>query len=193
MPPDHRARLLLRNAVQLVAGIAAFVLVGAALGIVLAMLAGTGEPSGPPGAPLSEAAGATMKGAEVTPATSGTRALKPVRLTVISAVLHPAATPSGKRRRRGRLSVHVKVSNVGTQRVVAARPSLLAARQRIPSGLGLPAISAGRTLDVTVRFETKGMVTEQLRTLKRARIVVAGRSWPIAVKVGSPAHSSRRS
>ena len=190
LPHDERARLLLQNLLQLVAGITACVIVGAALGFTLAALNGSGEPSGAPGA-SREPAEATTKRA--IPTTSGAGERKPVRVAVISAVLHPAATPSGKRRRRGRLSVHIKVSNVGTRRVDAARPSLLAARQRILSGQRLPAISVGRTLDVTVRFETNGMVTEQLRTLKRARIVVAGRSWPIAVKVGTPAHPSRRS
>lgn len=185
----ERARLLLRNSVLLTVS----VIVGAALGFTVAELDSDGEPSAPPGAPPREAADATTKGAEATPATSPPRALKPVRVAVVAAVLHPAATPSGQRRRRGRLGVHIKVSNAGSERVVATRPSLLAARQRIPSGRRLAAISAGRTLDATVRFETKGTVTEQLRTLKRARIVVAGRSWPIAVKVGSPAHSSGRS
>ena len=134
---------------------------------------------------------------EPTPKTSardGSAQLAPeqVRVTVVSAILHPAALPSGQRRRRARLSVHIKVHNSGTKGVVLARPALLAARQHVRTRSRGGLLPARSTLDTTVRFETKGAVTDELRKEKRGRILVAEHSYPIAVKVGSPAHSAAR-
>ncbi len=145
----------------------------------------------------SGAGNVTSTAAEPSPATTTP---EPIRVSIISAILHPAGLPSGQRRRRGRLSVHLKLTNGGTQRVVLTPPSVLAARQRIPTNARavgpqgpLASIDAGMTVDVTLRFETAGSVTEQLATQKRARILVGARSWPITVKVGNPATSRARS
>lgn len=178
---------------------------GVILGVALTQLADNDDSAGT----LTEGRGKTPAsttsrtepGQQMAPARHGAAdARKQLRLRIISAVLHPAATPSGQRRRRGRLSVHVRVKNHGSQRVVPARPSLLAARQRTrtnPRADGpatrLGPIGAGQTVDVTLRFETAGAVTEQLTTQRRGRILVGGRSWPISVRVGSPASSSTRS
>lgn len=179
--------------------------VGAALGIGISELTSGEEPS----AARTEAATSSIArstttvtgpapGAATTPQSSQDPAAQ-VTVTVLSAVLHPAATPSGERRRRGRLGVRVRVKNTGAERIVAPRPSLLAARQRIPTnarargpGSRLGPLAPGATADVTLRFETAGAVTEQLTTQKTARILIAGRSWPITVTVGSPVSSSRQ-
>lgn len=108
-------------------------------------------------------------------------------------MLHPPRSPAGRARKRARLGVRVTVVNRGRQRVVLPRPSLLAAGQRVPTNAAadtratrLRAIGAGKTATVTLQFETAGAVTEELTTQKRARVVVAGRSFPVTLTVGTP-------
>ena len=197
MPWRDRAQLLLRGLVEIIATVTVAAIIGIALGVGISKLAGHYDSPGGRGEDPAPSQDATATSAEPAPTPSvrdvtAQDALRQVRVSVISAVLHPAATPSGQRRRRGRLSVHIKVENSGPRGVVPGRPSLLAARQRIPTRSRLGALAAWRTVDVTVRFETKGAVTEQLTTRKSGRILVARRSWPISVKVGNPANSSPR-
>lgn len=160
------------------------------LGKFLAVLVAT-RPSTPPQATTSG-----TSPAQATAASSRGQ----LRVTVLSAVLHPAATPAGIRRKRARLSVRARVRNPGAEPVVPPRPSLLAARQRTPTDAraetpvtSLGTIDAGKTVEVTLRFETAGAVTEQLTWQKRARILVAGRSSPVTVSVGTPVTSGARS
>lgn len=189
--------LLKLAAVILVAGAG-----GTALGIAIAALTGD---DGPPSV-ATEARTDTAKRAETadvttsapappttTPASSDQDLLKQVRVTVGRAVLHPARTPSGRARQRARLGVRVTVINNGAERVVLARPSLLAARQRIPSNAAadapatrLEAIAPGQAVKVTLQFETAGAVTQQLTSQKRARVLIARRSSPVTVTVGPP-------
>ena len=191
--------LLKFAAVVLVAGAG-----GMGLGIAISEL--TGDDDAPPSVATQASTETTQAPTETAEATSSVPAatatttpdsdqdpLEQVRVTVGSAVLHPAATPSGRARNRARLGVRVTVVNRGTQRVVLPRPSLLAARQRVPTNAAadapathLEAIDAGQTVRVTLQFETAGAVTEQLTTQKRARVLVAGRSSPIVVTVGPP-------
>jgi len=130
--------------------------------------------------------------ARTTPARPDGDARGQLRVTVRAAVLYAASTPSGQRRRRARLVVRAAVENRGSERVVPPRPSLLAARQRIPTNpradattTRLGPIEAGETVDVTLRFETAGAVTEQLTTQRRARLLIGGRSSPITVVLGN--------
>jgi hypothetical protein len=178
MHPRRKERLL-RGLVRFVPALLAAAIAGGVLGFAISEL--TGSDGGPDG--VNEAATTT----------DSPGSAPPIRARVVTAVLHPAATPSGKRRQRARLGVRINVENTGAERVSLEPPSLLAARQRIPTGTKLQPIAAGKSLDTTVRFETAGAVTRQLTTQKRARIHVGGRSWPLTVKVGSPAHSSKRS
>jgi len=166
---------------------------GTALGIGLSKVTSRGEAAEVKAAPTTTAA--------PTPRTTAAAAPRDgLRVRVISAVLHPATTASGVRRRRARLGVSVLVENLGDEAVAVARPSLLAARQRIPTnsladgaGTHLEPIGAGKTVRVTLRFETAGRVTDQLRKRKRARILVGRRSLPITVNLGSPVRSVSRS
>ncbi len=214
MPRRQRALLLLRGSLKLMALVVVAGAVGTGLGLGMAAMTGDDDPPGavvdPP--PTADRSSPTVARSAPTPRvaprvlTTSTRAqtppdpLKQVRVSVISAVLHPAGTPAGQRRRRARLGVRVKVENRGTERVALERPSLLAARQRVPTnpaadnqGARLGPIDAGETVDVTLRFETAGAVTGQLTTQQRARIHIAGRSWPISVNIGAPASPSEPS
>lgn len=179
MHPRRKERLL-RGLVRFVPALVAAVLAGAVLGSAISELTGSDD-----GAGALEYAATTTTGSSTS--------TSPIRTRVVTAVLHPAATRSGKRRQRARLGVRINVENTGTDRVALSRPSLLAARQRVPTGSSLQPLAAAEARDTTVRFETAGAVTRQLTTQKRARILVGGRSVPVTVIVGSPAHSSKRS
>ena len=203
MPRRERARLLLRGLAKLLAVVLVAGAVGTALGLALSKLTGDDEPPAAitpdPTSPVPRptTAAAPSDSTTSTPRPSGQHPLEPIRVTVVSAVLHPSASPSGQRRRRARLGVRVKVENPGTQRVVLPRPSLLTARQRTPTDPAadgpktrLGAINPGQTVDVTLRFETAGAVTRELTTQKRARILVGRRSSPVTITVGAPVTSS---
>jgi hypothetical protein len=191
MPRRERWRRLLRQlgrflAVVLVAGG-----VGIAFGVGISELTSSDEP------PAETTTDTRPRGtvptvARTTPARPGGDARGQLRVTVRAAVLYAASTPSGQRRRRARLVVRAAVENRGSERVVPPRPSLLAARQRIPTNpradattTRLGPIEAGETVDVTLRFETAGAVTEQLTTQRRARLLIGGRSSPITVVLGN--------
>ena len=112
-------------------------------------------------------------------------------MTVGVAVLRLASTPSGRARNRARLSVSVTVRNRGSRRLVLPRPSLLAARQRVPTnpaadkrGSRLGPVAAGQTQRATLQFETAGAVTEQLTTQRKARVLIGRRSSAITVTTG---------
>lgn len=206
MPREERVRLLLRGLVKFLAVVVVAGAVGTALGFALSKLTGSDEPpaaitpdpTSPVPRPITAAAPSDSRTS--TPRPSGQDPLEQLRVTVVSAVLHPSASPAGQRRRGARLGVRVKVENPGTQRVVVPRPSLLTARQPTPTDAAadgpktrLGTINPGQTVDVTLRFETAGAVTRQLTTQKRARILVGRRASPVAVTVGSPARSSASS
>jgi len=206
MPRQERVRLLLRALGKFLAVVVVAGGVGALLGIGISKLSSDDEPQTAIAPDTTSPTPEPSAGAAVSDATASTPApasqdpLEQISVTVLFAVLHPAATPSGIRRRRARLGVRVKVTNRGSRRVVPARPSLLAARQRTPTnphadrpGSRLGPIAAGKTVDVTLRFETAGAVTQQLTTQRRARVLVAGRSWPVRVTVGPPVRSSEGS
>ncbi|HEV2775778.1 MAG TPA: hypothetical protein VGV90_09325 [Solirubrobacteraceae bacterium] len=198
-------RRLLHGLAQLTALVVVSIVGGVIVGFALTNLTSDDDAADVVGErrATTDASGASR--ARAGPTTSARESTAPnpleqIDVRIISAVLQPAATPPGQRRRRARVSVHVQVENRGTRRVVPARPSLLAARQRVPTDpradapkTRLGAIDGRDTVDVTLRFETKGAVTEQLVTQRRGRILVGGRSWPISVTVGRPATSTARS
>jgi len=208
MPRQERARLLLRGLAKLIAVIVVAGLVGAGLGIGLSKLSGDDEPAGP----AAEATTAVTQATTSTPAAPAeTTATAPpiittttprpaaaqgadddIQVTVGVAVLRLASTPSGKARNRARLRLSVTVRNRGSRRLVLPRPSLLAARQRVPSnpaaderGSRLGPIAAGQTRRATLQFETAGAVTEQLTTQRKARVLIGRRSSALTVSPGS--------
>ena len=205
MPRRERARLLLRGLAKLIAVIVVAGLVGVGLGIGLSELTGDDEPAGPaaeattavtkattstPAAPVETTATAPPT-ITTTPRPAAAGAGDDIEVTVGAAVLRLASTPSGKARNRARLGVSVTVRNRTSRRLVLPRPSLLAARQRVPTnpaaderGSRLGPIAAGQTQRATLQFETAGAVTEQLTTQRKARVLIGGRSWAITVTPG---------
>jgi len=192
---------------KLIAVIVVAGLVGVGLGIGLSELTGDDEPAGPAGqattAPTPSTTSTSAAPAQATtiaPTTTTTTTPRPaaaqgagddIEVTVGAAVLRLASTPSGKARNRARLGVSVTVRNRGSRRLVLPRPSLLAARQRVPTnpaaderGSRLGPIAAGQTRRATLQFETAGAVTEQLTTQRKARVLIGGRSWAITVTPG---------
>jgi len=205
MPRRERARLLLRGLAKLIAVIVVAGLVGVGLGIGLSELTGDDEPAGPaaeattavtkattstPAAPVETTATAPPT-ITTTPRPAAAGAGDDIEVTVGAALLRLAATPSGKARNRARLGVSVTVRNRTSRRVVLPRPSLLAARQRVPTnpaadegGSRLGPIAAGQTQRATLQFETAGAVTEQLTTQRKARVLIGGRSSALTVTPG---------
>lgn len=116
-----------------------------------------------------------------------------IRLQVFSAVVHPAGTPSGRRRSRARLSVHVRVTNRRTIALNALKPAVISGRLRIA---GAPRVGSGRTLLVPIaigargqgriRFETAGPVTRGMLSTHRVRIRVAGVAMTVPLTIGRP-------
>jgi cytoskeletal protein RodZ len=214
----ERARLLLRGLAKLLAVIVVAGLIGVGLGIALSKLSGDDDPvapattvpaqsttttAAPAPAPVPAATTTTPTRTTTTPTTPPPSPPSPaprpaadqIEVTVRFAVLQLATTPSGKRRNRARLGVQVTVRNRGSQRVTLPRPSLLAARQRIPTnpaadarGGRLGPIPARQTRRVTLQFETAGAVTRQLTTKRKARVLIGGRSSTVTV-TPSPAVS----
>ena len=196
--------MLLRSLGKLVAVIVVAGLAGLAIGIGLAKLSGDDKSSTtPPDNSLGASSPATNTTTpnttvETTPAdkktsTSPSKPANTVRVRVVSAVLHPAAGPSGKRRRRARLSVHVRVTNRGSRSITPARPVLVSGDARLKTDAmqdaadtNLGAIDPGETSDVTLRFEIAGAVTQRVQEELRARLTIAGRNVTATVKVGGP-------
>lgn len=116
-----------------------------------------------------------------------------VRVRIVSAVLHPAATRSGRRQQRARLSVHVRLTNRGSRRIVPPRPVLASGGVRVKTdaaadaaGTTLRTIAPGATREARLRFEIYGAVTKRVRQRRRARLIIAGRNVTASVLRGRP-------
>jgi len=180
----------LRGLAKLVAVLASVAVGGLAIGAALAKLSGDsgGATGGPPAGSASNPTTATS---EKRASTRGQKPANAVRVRVVSAILHPASSSSGKRRQRARLSVHVRVTNRGSRRFVPSRPVLVSGDVRLKTDrnqdsadTNLEALAPGATGDVTLRFETAGTVTQRVRQQLRARLVIAGRQVTAPVKLG---------
>ncbi|MEJ7797224.1 MAG: hypothetical protein WKF42_01900 [Solirubrobacteraceae bacterium] len=107
--------------------------------------------------------------------------------SVLRAVLQPAVTPSGIRRRRARLTMSVRVTNTSTrnsseQRQGVSAPLLIVDSGRLESdpaaaaqaGGLLEPVPAGTTVSGVLRFETAEAVTEELIEQRRGTLRIAG-------------------
>ena len=175
LPFGLTPKALLRGLGKLVAVVAAAVIGGLAVGTALAELSGDSE-----GSPAT-----TGDNAATTQPQAPARG---VRVRVLPAMLQSASTPAGRRRQRARLSVHVRVTNRGSRRIVPSRPVLVSDDVRVKTdpnqdtaATNLRALAPGATGDVTLRFETAGAVTKRLRQERRASMIVAGRRVSAAV------------
>ncbi|MDQ3722471.1 MAG: hypothetical protein M3376_05255 [Actinomycetota bacterium] len=206
MPSRQRAPSLLRGLAKLAAVVVAAGGGGVAAGVGLSELKGgdgdlatsgeTGPQATVPGSSTTGAAPVTTSTTTATTTTSttgGEGSLARVRVQILGAVLHPAATPSGRRRQRARIIVRARTQNSGTQPVTLARPALLVGDASFRSGPAAGTsrtqageLAAGESEAVTLRFELAGEATAQVTAQKRARLVVAGRSRPMPVEIGAP-------
>lgn len=187
--------MLLRGLAKFIAVVAVAALGGLALGTALAKLSGnsdssTGTADGPTTTSHPTATPAATT-ATVTTVTTGTTS-DDVLVLVVSAILHPASSPSGKQRQRARLSVHVRVTNRSRRRLVLSRPVLVSGNARVKTdprqdtlATNLQALAPGASGDVTLRFETAGTVTTGLQQELRARLTIAGKHLTARVQVGN--------
>lgn len=202
MTPDE----LLGGLVKLVAVLLIAGLGGLAIGTALGV-GGNEEPVSVSGEPPAAPAPREPEATSTTPADDETRTTttapeKPandVQVRVISAILHPASSPSGRSRKRARVSVHVRVTNRGSRRFAPKRSVLVSAGKRLSTDPAqdtaetqLGSLAPGETADVTLRFETAGEVTQRLRDDLRARLLIAGKTLSATVKVGSPVGGGSR-
>ena len=177
--------------------------IGMALGLGLSSLSTNGDLPPPAAGPATtgdttfaaatSATTATQAAGPVTTTSTTTRAepRKRVELKIVSAVLHPAGTPAGRRRERARIGVRIQIENAGERPIAPERPKLLAAGvavradPHVPGAL-LPPLGTGESADVSLRFEVEGRVTRRLRSAGRARLRAAGRTVPMTVAIGAP-------
>jgi hypothetical protein len=129
------------------------------------------------------------------PATTTTPAgaLAHVQVRVLGAILRPAGTADGRRRRRARLTMRVQAVNAGDEAVTLGRPVLAVGKVRIGTDTAaqtadaqLGRIAAGATKAATLRFELAGEATEKITIDRRARVNVGGRSLAFRLILGSP-------
>lgn len=130
--------------------------------------------------------------ATTTPATVS-RARGGVRIHMFSAILHPAGTPVGKRRKRARISVHLRVTNDRSTALRALSASLVVETEVVPgaaekgSALSFDRpLAPGDRADGRMRFETIGPVTERVSDDGRAAFRFAGVTISVPVLIGRP-------
>lgn len=176
VPRRQRARSLLRALVRLVAVLAVVGSAGLATGVALSRLGDEDDPAARTGV-----------------TTAGEGAQAQVGLRVLGAVLHPAATPSGRQRKRARLILRLQAQNSGRRNLDLGSPVLAVGDTRIDldraaetPGTRFGELAPGETRGITVRFELAGTVTAQVTRDRRARVVVADRSLPVRVTIGDP-------
>lgn len=190
------AAAALRTIVKLVVVVVVGGIMGIVVGKALAVLTEDGSARTSVTVPMSDS-GAPVRVTDTASASAANARPRPDRpplVRVLSAVVHPASTSLGKRRRRARLSVHVRVTNRGTSTLIPSPPALLASGQVVvgriaPGGSGNPlreplqpsSAAQGRLL-----FETAGAVTARMVTSERAQLRIAGRTVSIPVKIGNP-------
>ena len=209
-PRQPRARAFLRGLIRFVALIAVAGGAGVALGAGLSQLAG--DETATPSVSDEPTSGSTVLTGVATsvapnpapppppppppPAAATTTAAGPlgqVNVRVLGAILHPAATADGKRRRRARLTMRVRAVNESGGAVTIAAPVLAVGSVRIRTDAAaetaatrLGELAAGETKAVTLRFELQGEATEKVTIDRRARVVIAGRSLAFRLRIGSP-------
>ena len=117
------------------------------------------------------------------------RAANGVRVHVMSAVMHPAGTASGKRRQRARVSMRVRVTNNRPATLSPVASSLVSGSEPV-SGTAEAALkrklASGQRASGRIRFETAGAVTQSINTTGEMNVLVAGVPLTVTVKVGTP-------
>lgn len=113
-----------------------------------------------------------------------------VQVSVLDSRLFTDSTPSGREEQRSRVTVRIRAENRGFDRVTIDPPTLRVGSVRIPvdpDGDQFAPLQAGADTTVTLRFELAGEATPKVVRDRRARILVAGRSLPMRIRVQAPA------
>lgn len=205
---SRRSRRFLLGLIRFLALVTVAGGIGVALGMVLTKVSDDKAPAGAVGgrtgtaAPPATAAapGATTPTTPATTTITTTPTATPdpldqVRLSVLDARLFTDDTPSGAREQRARVTVRIRAENAGGESVTLARPILRIGSVRIatdPDAEGLPgsrfaALRPGVAQTVTLRFSLAGEATPKVVRDRRARVLIAGRSLPMRVKLRAPA------
>ena len=201
---SRRSRRFLLGLIRFLALVTVAGGIGVALGMVLTKVSDDKAPAGavgartqtaaPPGAAPAPAATTATSPATTTAPTATPDTLGQVRLSVLDARLFTHETPSGAREQRARVTVRMRAENAGGESVTLARPILRIGSVRIatdPDAEGLPgsrfaALRPGVAQTVTLRFSLAGEATPKVVRDRRARVLIAGRSVPMRVKLRAP-------
>jgi len=208
-PRGPRAKVLLRGLLKLLAIVVVAGGVGFALGTGLSALSEDKTPTAPDAETATAeppATGSTATAAELpvaTPTTTTPAApttttpdasaspLAEVSVSVLDARLFTDGTPSGRRDQRARLTVRLRAENAGGRRAILPPPILRVGSVRIPAdapaGTETPdePLPAGTQRTMTLRFSLSGEATPKLVRDRRARLLIAGQSVAMRVKVRS--------
>ena len=117
-----------------------------------------------------------------------------IDVRVVSAILHPSNSTAGRRRHAARVSVHVRIDNRGPRRLRLPAPRLLSGGEALAYDARqyrLGALEPGGTVDAILRFEPRSAFTQRLVTEGDAQLWIAGRSLPLALKIGGAVRKSR--
>lgn len=195
IPRRERASSRLLGFAKLVALVLAAGAVGAALGTGLSSLSAGGGP-----AALEEGAGrlsdlaragtsATATGTTTATTTAPADPLAQVRVSVLDARLFTDETPSGRQAQRARLTVRVRAENSAGRRLTLPPAVLRVGSVRVAadaSGARFDPLAAGAGQTVTLRFSLAGDATPKIVRDRRARILIAGQSVAMRIKVRAP-------
>lgn len=191
-PRRDRATRFLLGSAKLVALVLVAGGIGAALGTGLSTLSTGDEP-----APLEDAAGTVtdFAGAGTTatarpPTTAPGDPPAQVAVTVLDARLFTDDSPSGRDEQRARLTVRIRAENAGSTPLTLPPAVLRVGSVRVPAdgaGARLHPLPAEARQTITLRFMLAGEATPKVVRDRRARILVAGHSLPMRIKLRAPA------
>ena len=195
MPARDRARIFLQGLLKFMALVLVAGGVGVALGMGLSQLSGENDPAAieagtdaQPAATISTAT-AVAPSAAATTTTTPPDPLAAIRVTVVDARLFTDGTPSGVEEQRGRMTVRTRVQNTGEEPVTLEPPTLRVGKVRIPAdpaGAQFAVLEPGTSQTVTLRFALAAEATPKVVRDRRARILLAGQSVAMRVKVRRP-------
>ena len=108
---------------------------------------------------------------------------QPPRIRVLSSTFIAATTPSGRKRRRARVAVRLRVTarddeaTLGTARLISGADEITTDPNATEvAGKLLEPIPAGKRATGELRFETAGALTRRLADERRARLRIGGRT-----------------
>lgn len=125
----------------------------------------------------------------------GAQGSRPLRVQVVSAVLTPAGSESGRARRRARVTVRLRVANPSGQPSAPHDAALVVGDKEVPAdpnaeeaagGLLRP-VPAKRRAIGELRFETAGKVTDTLMRTARAELRYGSLTRRLSIEIGPPA------